>query len=966
MPVLSFQTSLAGLTPSVATQNVVTLGGILSLSSGGTGATNQPAAANAVLPIQAGMVGKVLTTNGSNTYWAVASSATGSGTVTSITGSGGSTGLTLGGGPITTSGTLTLGGTLAITNGGTGGNSRITGLNNLLPIQGGFAGQVLTTDGTNAIWQPVLASGTVKSVNVDGGTTGLTFFGGPVSNIGTLTMTGTLGIANGGTGQTSRNQSLNALLPIQNAASAGLFLMSTGVDATWVQAGGGGGGGAGSGTVTSVNVSGGTTGLTFTGGPVTTAGSIVAGGVLAAANGGTGVDTSAAPLGSLLIGNGAGMSLNAMTSDAYLNIDTSVAGNIDLSIVNPYVTLGSTVAYLGDTELVLAGLTSVTVTQPPVNANDLATKAYVDSVASSLSVKAPANCATTANLPLLSGLLNIDGFQTVAGSRVLVKDQSTSTQDGVYVAAAGPWVRAIDMDTNPELVGASVFVIAGGQASTTWVQTDPTPGTAQAWVQSAGAGTYTAGTGLNLTGTQFKIADTTVVTGLYGNATNSAQIQINQQGQITSATNVPISAVTTINGGLTGLTPLTATGGNVTLGGVINPLSGGTGIDSSNAADGQILIANGPSAPGAGDAAFSLATLTAGANITITNTPGGISIASSGSAGGVTSFSGGTTGLLPSTPTTGPILLTGTLGIAKGGTGQVTANAAFNALAPGQTLNTGKYLSTDGFNTSWVNLPTGARSNYAFTITTGGTLASKLTAAAITDAAGNIYEIFNSTAGALTLTVTTVTNTVAFSDVSTASSIIVPASGSVTITTTTAGSVYSVIASNLGTGAISPATLGDIPTLLADGSLVDSGKYYFEFTKTDTSSQMVGIFPPTASISSFVGNDANGYGYFSANGYLYNNGGSSITFGATFTTGDVIGIAFDASTGKLWFSKNNTWQASGDPATGANPAATASTAYTYMAGFSTNGSGVATVNFGQQPFNYTPPTGFVALNTYNL
>lgn len=69
--------------------------------------------------------------------------------------------------------------------------------------------------------------------------------------------------------------------------------------------------------------------------------------------------------------------------------------------------------------------------------------------------------------------------------------------------------------------------------------------------------------------------------------------------------------------------------------------------------------------------------------------------------GGVTTFSAGTTGLTPSTATTGAITLAGTLAIANGGTGQTTATAAFNALAPSQTSNSGKYLTTDGTNTSW-------------------------------------------------------------------------------------------------------------------------------------------------------------------------------------------------------------------------------------------------------------------------
>jgi hypothetical protein len=70
----------------------------------------------------------------------------------------------------------------------------------------------------------------------------------------------------------------------------------------------------------------------------------------------------------------------------------------------------------------------------------------------------------------------------------------------------------------------------------------------------------------------------------------------------------------------------------------------------------------------------------------------------------VSSFSAGTTGLTPSTPTTGAVVLGGTLAIASGGTGQTTANAALNALLPSQTGNNGKYLTTDGSNSSWATV----------------------------------------------------------------------------------------------------------------------------------------------------------------------------------------------------------------------------------------------------------------------
>lgn len=146
-----------------------------------------------------------------------------------------------------------------------------------------------------------------------------------------------------------------------------------------------------------------------------------------------------------------------------------------------------------------------------------------------------------------------------------------------------------------------------------------------------------------------------------------------------------------------------------------------------------------------------------------------------------------------------------------------------------------------------------------------------------------------------------------------------------------------------------------------------TGKWYWE--TTGTSNMSPGIAKLSASTGTYVGGDANGWSYF-VDGTLYNSGSSS-SFGATYGTTDIIGIAFDANTGKLWFSKNGTWQASGNPATGANPAATVSQGVgqdVWYPAMSTSVSGAVTgvVNFGQTPFAYTPPTGFKSLNTKNL
>ena len=75
--------------------------------------------------------------------------------------------------------------------------------------------------------------GTVTSVDVDGGTTGLTTSGGPITTSGTISLDGVLNISHGGTGQTTANDSLNALLPTQSVLTDGLVLKSDGTNTSW-------------------------------------------------------------------------------------------------------------------------------------------------------------------------------------------------------------------------------------------------------------------------------------------------------------------------------------------------------------------------------------------------------------------------------------------------------------------------------------------------------------------------------------------------------------------------------------------------------------------------------------------------------------------------------------------------------------------------------------------------------------
>ena len=157
----------------------------------------------------------------------------GAGSVSSVDVSGGTTGLTTSGGPITSSGTITIAGTLNVANGGTGQTTYTDGqlligntTGNTLAKATLTAGTgISVTNGSGSITIAATNNGTVTSVDVSGGTTGLTFSGGPVTSSGTITMAGTLAIANGGSGQASTQATMNAFA---GATTSGQYLRGNG------------------------------------------------------------------------------------------------------------------------------------------------------------------------------------------------------------------------------------------------------------------------------------------------------------------------------------------------------------------------------------------------------------------------------------------------------------------------------------------------------------------------------------------------------------------------------------------------------------------------------------------------------------------------------------------------------------------------------------------------------------------
>jgi len=201
------------------------------------------------------------------------------------------------------------------------------------------------------------------------------------------------------------------------------------------------------------------------------------------------------------------------------SVDVSAASAVHTHVSASITDLESTVkaysltSFAAPTASLTMNSQKITNLAAPTDANDAATKAYVDAARAGLDVKDSVRAATTANITL-SGEQTIDGVSVVAGNRVLVKNQSTASENGIYVAAAGAWARATDFDSDAEVTpGAFAFVEEGttnGDAG--FVLTTNAPitvgSTSLTFAQFSGAGTILAGDGLTKDGSTINAVGT--------------------------------------------------------------------------------------------------------------------------------------------------------------------------------------------------------------------------------------------------------------------------------------------------------------------------------------------------------------------------------------------------------------------------------------------------------------------------